>query len=143
MWVRSLIVLDYIEIPVGKHTTIFLVTHSPFFALFAEFDPEFDLSSSSAKWVSQSTSNFTSEDLVGMDYSSMYSMIKYRNHPPIVPNVPNQPIRVPKLSRGHWLIGQSLPYLLAIPLTLISAYLLLSKPRKSSPLKTSEPIPAA
>ena len=137
-WVRSRILIDYIETPIGKHTSVLLVTHDQFFALFAEFDPEFDLSSSSAKWLSQSTSKFTAEDFVEMNYGSIHSMIKYRNHPAVVPKGPNQPIRVPRLSQGHWLIGLPFMYLLTIPLTLISLWLLLSKHRKSTPMKPAE-----
>ena len=119
LWIRSLIVLDYIEIPVGKHTTVLLVTHSQFFALFVENDPEFDLSSTTAKWISQATSKFPLEDLVGMNYGEIQMILKYRNHPLIVPKEPNQPIGVPQLDQDYWLFGLPLTYLLVIALTLI------------------------
>jgi hypothetical protein len=135
-WVRNLVVFDYIEIPIGSHSTVFIVTYSQFFALFAETDPEFNPSTSSAKWGSQLISKLTADDFAALNYDYLQMTIKYRNHPPVIPKGPNQPYGVPKLSDDYRLVGLPLSYSLAIPLTLISAWCLLTKPRMKSATKT-------
>lgn len=130
VWVRSRILVDYIEIPVGKHTSVFMVTFPEFFVVLMDHDPDVTLPFGASQWISHPTAKFTPEDFARMNYSSLQMEIKYRNHPPVVPKGPNQPIRVPKLSPGYWLVGLPISYLFAIPPTLIAAYLLLGKSRK-------------
>lgn len=132
-WVRNFSLLDYIEIPIGNHISVFLATYRHYFAILIEFDPEYDLSSS-AKWLSEPISQLTPDDLVKMNYVSLQSMIKYRNHPPVVPKGPNQPYRVPELGQDYLLLGSPIPYWsIVAPLTLLSAYLLLINPRPTKP----------
>ncbi len=138
VWVRSLILLDHIELPVGKHATIILVTYGRSFAVLIEHDPDVDVSSS-AKWLSKPSSEFSSEELYGMDFGSVYSVIQYRHHPPVtLAPGPGQPYRVPKLAQNYFLLGLPIPYsTVGISLVLLSLWLLIREPRPVIP-KTTE-----
>lgn len=120
--------MDYIDLPVGQHTFFVLATHPQFVAMFVEFDPIVDSSPSAARWQTEATAKLTQEDLEATNFGAIYSVIMYRHHPPIVTG-PGQPLKVPTLSAYHWLIGLPVMYVFAIPLTLLSAWLLLSNPR--------------
>lgn len=127
-WVRCIAVLDYVDLPITKHRSAMVVTYRHFLLIFFEFDPDVDLSASSMKWSSKSTSLILPEELAEMDYTSNYSMIKYRNHPAVASG-PKQPYRVPQMNSRYTLFGLTISYFWAIPLALISVWLLLSKPR--------------
>lgn len=139
LWIRSRIVLDYLEMPVGRHSTIFLLIHQTRLAVFSEFDPEISTSAASFKWVNRPTSQFSAEELAVFDLSGFYSDLKYRNHPPVVPSGPNQPIGVPSLDPNYRLNVLPVPYWLAIPLTVVAGVLLLSKTQKPSSQQTASP----
>lgn len=139
VWIRSRIVLDYLEIPIGRHSTFFLLIHRTRFVLFSEVDPDIITSAASFKWVNRATSQFTAEELAAFDLSGIFSDLKYRNHPPIVPSGPNQPIQVPKLHPNYRLDAISVPYWLAIPVTVVAGVLLLSKFRQTGSPQTAIP----
>ena len=137
MWVRSMSVIDNCELPVGKHSVIIVFSYIHFCAVLAEHDPDFN--SSSAQWLSKPTPQLTPVELAGASYENLKMPLKYRNHPPIVPKGRNQPILVPNISQDYRLIGMPFSYWFALPLTLLSAWLLIIKPRPTTSEQSIEP----
>ena len=132
-WVRSPFVEDSIEIPTGRHSTISLVSAYSQLLLKVEFRRSSDDTLSIPTWRSV----------------KLWDGIKWYDDPPTVfhwewngfalAEVPYQ-----ELLDDDWQDYRSTYYFapywsIVSPLTLISLWLLLSKPRRSSPKKLSEP----
>lgn len=135
LWIRSLIVFDLIEVATWKHQAIALVTFPTFFAVFFDSDPDADFKP--LMWTSKATANIKKDPLISLNYEEAYTSIKYRNHPFVIG--PNQRLVRPKANPARLLIDLRIPYVSSIPLALLSAWLLLSKPRTRQPAPASEP----
>lgn len=131
LWIRSRIVLDFLEIPLWGHSTFIMLMHHQGFVVLSEYDPEIKVSPASRRWVSRAKSQFSAQELALFNLDNFCSELKYRNHPPAIPTGPSQPISVPVLSPAYQMRALPLPYWLTIPLAVASAILLLSKPPQS------------